>query len=88
MNVRLILSSSDAGLVDKSVTDLLDVLRKLDANVIGPIPLPTGFSSFKPFDGNVTHRRLMDIEKPTTELLSALHDFNMPIGVDVKMRYS
>ena len=90
-NLRLKLSSADDGILDRALTDLIDLLKNNGVAFIGPIPLPTGYSSFRPCNGDVTHRRLIDIVdvQGKAEVLPVLvHSFNLPIGVSATMRYA
>jgi len=86
-NLRFYLCSSDVGILDRALADLIDVLKKNGIEFIGPIPLPTGFSSFRPFDGNVTYRRLIDVKSLTEDFIHVLDNISLPSGVDVKMKY-
>jgi ribosomal protein S10 len=84
MKLRIKLSSADAGAVDKTITDIIDLVG--GKSVTGPIPLPTRDLKFK--DNalkHVVHARLMDIEVDA-EMLIKLQDLNIPVCVSVDMK--
>lgn len=61
MNLRINFSSHDCGMLDKALTDTIDVLKKHSVNFIGPIPLRSGVCRSRSHSGYPLHRRMMDI---------------------------
>jgi small subunit ribosomal protein S10 len=96
--LRLRIKSYDAKLIDSSVRQIVDAIRRQGGDVVGPIPLPTEFRKYsvnrstfvhkksgEAFELRV-HKRLIDILNPTAKLREALEDLNLPAGVDIEMK--
>lgn len=86
-------------LLDASLKQIMDTVNRLDATVVGPIPLPTEVkrhtvnrASFvfkdarEQFEMRV-HKRVIDILNPNQKIIEALTNLSLPSGVsiDVKM---
>jgi small subunit ribosomal protein S10 len=97
--LRIRVRAYEHKILDASIKQILDVALRFDAEVEGPIPLPTEIkkytvnrSSFvyknsrEQFEMRV-HKRLIDIVNPTPKLIEALTNLSLPSGVtiDVKM---
>ena len=97
--LRLRIKAYDHKLIDNSCRQIIDTAKRHDAEIIGPIPLPTEIkkytvnrSSFiyknsrEQFEMRV-HKRLIDIINPLPKLIEALTNLSLPSGVtiDVKM---
>ncbi|TSC56268.1 MAG: 30S ribosomal protein S10 [Parcubacteria group bacterium Greene0416_79] len=97
--LRIRVRAYEHKILDASVKQILDTAYRFDAQVEGPIPLPTEIkkytvnrSSFiyknarEQFEMRV-HKRLIDIINPTPKLIEALTNLSLPSGVsiDVKM---
>jgi small subunit ribosomal protein S10 len=76
----------------------VEVLERSNAEIVGPIPLPTEFrkytvnrSSFvyknsrEQFELRV-HKRIIDILNPSQRLMESLSDLNLPAGVDIEVK--
>lgn len=76
----------------------MDVLERSNANIIGPIPLPTEFRKYtinrasfvyknsrEQFELRV-HKRIIDILNPASRLMESLSDLNLPVGVDIEIK--
>ena len=98
--LRLRVKSYDAKLIDNSVRQIIEAIRRQGGNVVGPIPLPTEFRKYSvnrstfvhkksqdQFEMRV-HKRLVDILNPQQKIIEALGDLNLPAGVDVEMKMS
>lgn len=96
--LRLRIKSYDHRLVDNSCRQIVDTLRRYNAEIIGPIPLPTEFrrytvnrstfvhkTSREQFEMRI-HKRLIDILNPNQKLMESLSDLNLPAGVDVEIK--
>ena len=97
--LRLRVRGYDHTLVDSSVKQIIDTALRYEANVVGPIPLPTDMKKFtvnrSPFidkDSREqfemrTHKRIVDITNPNPKIVDALTNLSLPSGVsvDVKM---
>jgi len=97
--LRLRVRGYDHTLVDASVKQITDTALRFDANVVGPIPLPTDTKKFtvirsafidkdsrEQFEMR-THKRIVDITNPNPKIVDALTNLSLPSGVsvDVKM---
>lgn len=97
--LRLRVRGYDHKLVDSSVKQIIDTALRFEAEVVGPIPLPTDIKKFtvnrSPFidkDSREqfemrTHKRILDIVNPNPKIVDALTNLSLPSGVsvDVKM---
>ena len=96
--IRIRLQSYDHRLIDVSSSKIVEVAAHSNANVIGPIPLPTRRRSFcvlrsphvnkksrEHFEFRV-HKRLIDIEDPNPDFAAQLSRLDLPAGVDIEVR--
>ncbi|MDD5098838.1 MAG: 30S ribosomal protein S10 [Candidatus Colwellbacteria bacterium] len=96
--LRLRIKSYDQRLIDNSCRQIIEVLERASASVLGPIPLPTEFkkytvnrSSFvyknsrEQFEMRI-HKRIIDILNPNQRLMESLSDLNLPAGVDIEIK--
>lgn len=96
--IRIRLKAYDHKILDQSVGEIIGTVRKTDANVAGPIPLPTKISRYtvlrsphvdkksrEQFEIR-THKRLIDILDPTQQTLDALTKLDLSPGVDVEIK--
>lgn len=86
-------------LLDASVRQIINTALQHNADIRGPIPLPTDMkrytvnrSSFVYKDAREqfemrTHKRLLDIMNPSQQVIESLSNLTLPSGVsvDVKM---
>jgi len=97
--IRIRVRAYEHKILDSSVKQIIDTVLRYDANIVGPIPLPTEIkkytvnrSSFvykdarEQFEMRI-HKRLIDILNPSPKIIEALTNLNLPSGVniDVKM---
>jgi small subunit ribosomal protein S10 len=97
--LRIRIRAYDAKILDLSVKQIMDTAVRLDATVVGPVPLPTEVKRYtvnrstfvhkdarEQFEMRV-HKRLIDIMNPTGKVIDALTNLSLPSGVsiDVKM---
>ncbi|MCR4562760.1 MAG: 30S ribosomal protein S10 [Bacilli bacterium] len=95
--LRIRLQAYDHKILDLAVGKIVEVATKTGAGVVGPIPLPTEKqvytvlrATFKYKDSREqfeirTHKRLMDIVKPTKETVDAIRRLDLPNGVDISV---
>ena len=96
--IRIRLKAYDHKILDQSVGEIIGTVRKTDAKVAGPIPLPTKISRYtvlrsphvdkksrEQFEIR-THKRLLDILDPTQQTLDALMKLDLSAGVDVEIK--
>ena len=97
--LRIRVRAYEHKILDLSVKQIMDTAARLDAIVVGPVPLPTEIkrwtvnrSTFVHKDAREQfemriHKRLIDIMNPSPKVVEALTNLNLPSGVtiDVKM---
>jgi small subunit ribosomal protein S10 len=97
--LRIRVRAYEHKILDVSVKQIMDTAARLDAKVVGPVPLPTEIkrwtvnrSTFVHKDAREQfemriHKRLIDILNPSPKVIEALTNLNLPSGVtiDVKM---
>ena len=96
--IRIKLQAYDHSILDQSVAEILNTARRTGSVVAGPIPLPMRVERFtvnrsphvdkKSMDQFEirTHKRLMDIIKPTAKTVDELKKLNLPAGVDISIK--
>jgi small subunit ribosomal protein S10 len=96
--IRIRLKAYDYRVLDQSVGEIVETVKRTGAKVAGPIPLPTRISRYtvlrsphvdkksrEQFEMRV-HKRLIDILEPTPETVDALMKLNLAAGVDVEIK--
>ena len=96
--IRIRLKGFDYRLLDRSVAEIVETVKRSGAKVAGPIPLQTRIEKFtvqrsthvdkksrEQFEIR-THKRLLDIMEPTPETMDALMKLNLSAGVDVEIK--
>jgi small subunit ribosomal protein S10 len=96
--IRIRLKGFDYRVLDQSVAEIVDTVKRSGAKIAGPIPLPTRIEKFTVLRSTHvdkksreqfeirTHKRLMDIMEPTPETMDALMKLNLAAGVDVEIK--
>ena len=96
--LRLKIKAYDHKLIDSSCRQIIDAAKRQDAEIIGPIPLPTEIhrypvnrSTFVHKDSREqfelrVHKRMVDILNPTQAIIESLSNLNLPAGVDVEIK--
>ena len=90
--IRIRLQSYDAQLIDAAAEKIVETAKHTGARVSGPIPLPTDREivtvlrathkykdSREQFESR-THKRLIDILKPSNKTVEALMSLQLPAG--------
>lgn len=96
--IRIRIKGFEAILVDQTAQKIIDTAQRTGAAVSGPIPLPTKKEvvtilravhkykdSREQFERR-THKRLIDITKPTAKTADALANLELPAGVDIEIK--
>ena len=96
--LRVKVRAYDSKIIDNSVKQIVDTAIRNDAEVVGPVPLPTEIhkytvnrSSFvyknarEQYEVRV-HKRLIDIINPKPKTINALTNLNLPAGVDIEIK--
>jgi len=95
--IRFRIKGYDHAVVDVAAAKIVEAAKRSGARVSGPIPLPTDKEivtilravhkykdSREQFEQR-THKRLIDILRPTDKTMAALDKIDLPAGVDVVM---
>jgi small subunit ribosomal protein S10 len=97
--LRIRVRAYDSKILDASVKQIIETALRHDAQVVGPVPLPTEIKKYtvnrasfvyknarEQFEMRI-HRRLIDIINPSAKVIEALTNMSLPSGVniDVKM---
>ncbi len=96
--IRIKLKAYDHKLLDKSILEIVDNVKRTGAVVVGPVPLPTVLNKYcvlrsphvdkksrEQFEMR-THKRLIDIVEPTQQTVDSLMKLDLPAGVDVEIK--
>lgn len=97
--LRIRVRAYEHKLLDASVKQIMDTALRYDAEILGPVPLPTetkkytvNRSSFVHKDAREqfemrVHKRMIDILNPNAKVVESLTNLSLPSGVniDVKM---
>ena len=96
--IRIRLKSYDHSIVDASCKKIVETAKRTGAQVSGPIPLPTKKEvvtilravhkykySREQFEMR-THKRLIDILRPSNKTVEALQSLDLPAGVEIEIK--
>ena len=96
--IRIRLKSYDHTLVDQAAQKIVETVKRNGATVSGPIPLPTEKEivtilravhkykdSREQFELR-THKRLIDVVKPSQKTVEALTGLELPAGVEIEIK--
>ena len=96
--IRVCLKAYDHKLIDVSAEKIVETAKRTDAQVAGPIPLPTrrriycvlrsphkDKKSREHFEMR-THKRIIDIYEPTQQTVEELGRLDLPAGVDIEVK--
>lgn len=98
--LRIRVRAYEHKVLDTSVKQILDTAMRYDAEIVGPVPLPTEIkkytvnrSSFVHKDAREqfesrTHKRLIDIVNPSPKVVEALTNLSLPSGVNIDVKMS
>ena len=96
--IRVRLKSYDHQLVDAAAEKIVEAAKRTGARVSGPIPLPTEkevitilravhkYKDSREQFENRTHKRVIDILKPTSKTVEALTSLQLPAGVEIEIK--
>ena len=96
--IRIRIKGYDHQLVDASAEKIVETAKRTGATVSGPIPLPTKKEvvtilravhkykdSREQFERR-THKRLIDVIKPSPKTVEALMSLELPAGVEIEIK--
>ena len=96
--IRIKLKAYEHNLIDQSSERIVETAKRTGAKVSGPIPLPTEKeivtilrSPHKYKDSREqfemrTHKRLIDVLRPSNKTVEALMGLELPAGVDIEIK--
>ncbi len=97
-NLRIKLKAYDHRLLDQSVKEIVETVKRTGAVIKGPIPLPTKIQRYtvlrsphvdkksrEQFEIR-TSLRMIDIMEPTQQTVDALMKIDLSAGVDVEIK--
>ena len=95
--VRIRIEGYEHSIVDAAAAKIVDAAKRGGARVAGPIPLPTDKEvvtilravhnykdSREQFELR-THKRLVDVIRPSQKTIEALQNLELPAGVEISM---
>ena len=96
--IRIKLAAYDHKMVDQATERIVETMKKAGAKISGPIPLPTEKEivtilravhkykdSREQFEMR-THKRLIDVIKPSEEAVKAFTSLELPAGVEIEIK--
>lgn len=96
--IRIRLKSYDHSLIDTAAAKIVESAKRTGSRVSGPIPLPTQKEvvtilravhkykdSREQFEMR-THKRLIDILRPSNKTVEALQSLELPAGVEIEIQ--
>ena len=96
--IRIRLKAYDHQVIDQSTKKIVETVRRTQADLRGPVPLPTEKhrytvirGPFKDKDSREhfelrSHKRLIDILDPSSKTIDALTRLSVPAGVDISIK--
>jgi len=96
--IRIRIKGYEHSLVDASAAKIVEAVTRTGAKISGPVPLPTDREiitilravhkykdSREQFEFK-THKRMIDVIKPTGKTLEALKNLDLPAGVEIEIK--
>ena len=90
--IRIRIKGYDHLLVDQSAEKIVQTAKRTGARVSGPVPLPTEKQVVTKYKDSReqfemrTHKRLIDILRPSNKTVEALMGLELPAGVEVEIK--
>ena len=96
--LKIKLKGYDHKVLDKSCQEVINAAQRHDANIIGPVPLPTEKHRYtvnratfvhnpskEQFEIRI-HKRLIELINPNQELVNSLMRLSLPAGVQIEIK--
>jgi small subunit ribosomal protein S10 len=96
--IRIRLKAYDHEIIDQSTKKIVETVVRTNANVRGPVPLPTEHHRYtvirsphkdkdsrEHFEMRI-HKRLLDILDPSPKTVDSLQRLDLPAGVDIEIK--
>jgi small subunit ribosomal protein S10 len=96
--IRIKIKSYDNKIIDNSTRQIIENIERFDAEIVGPVPLPTEIKKYTVNRSTFVHKnsreqyeirihqRLVDIINPTPKIIEALTNLSLPAGVDIEIK--
>ncbi len=96
--LRISIKAYESKLLDTSCMKIVDAIKASNVEAVGPIPLPTKLRRYcvltSPHVNKDardhfeirTHKRIIDVYKPTDNTLENLRNLDISAGVDVEVK--
>ena len=96
--IRIRLKAYDHQVIDQAAEKIVETAKRTGVEVSGPIPLPTEkeivtilravhkYKDSREQFGRRTHKRLIDILKPSQKTMEALTNLDLPAGVEIEIK--
>lgn len=98
VKLKINIKGYDHKVLDKSCQEIVNTARRHEAEVVGPVPLPTEThrytvnratfvhsSAKEQFEMRI-HKRLIEIANPNQELVDSLMRLSLPAGVEIEIK--
>ncbi len=96
--IRIRLKAYDHEIIDQSTKKIVETVKRTQADLRGPVPLPTEKHRFtvirsphkdkdsrEHFEIRI-HKRLLDIVEPGPKTVDSLQRLDLPAGVDIEIK--
>ena len=96
--LRIRVRAYESKILDASIKQIIDTALRYDAEIVGPVPLPTEIKKYtvnrasfvykntrEQFEIRV-HKRLIDIINPNAKTVEAVTNLSLPSGVDIDVK--
>ena len=96
--IRIRLKAYDHEIIDQSAKKIVETVKRTQAEVRGPVPLPTEKHRYTVIRGPHVdkdsrehfemriHKRLLDIMEPSPKTVDSLQRLDLPAGVDIEIK--
>lgn len=96
--LRIRVRAYESKILDASIKQIIDTALRYDAEIVGPVPLPTEIKKYtvnrasfiykntrEQFEIRV-HKRVIDIINPNAKTVEALTNLSLPSGVEIDVK--
>ncbi len=96
--LRIRVRAYEHKVLDLSVKQIIDTALRFDAEVVGPVPLPTEIKKYtvnrasfvyknsrEQFEMRI-HKRMIDIVNPDPKIIESLTNLSLPSGVEIDVK--
>lgn len=96
--LKIKLKGYDHKVLDKSCQEIVNTAKRHEAEVVGPVPLPTETHRYtvnratfvhnpskEQFEMKI-HKRLIELTEPNQELVDSLMRLSLPAGVQIEIK--